>query len=428
MESLPLQPQFGYNLGMGRKGFSMAPVLCGSGSELWRSCTLTFRFAVSSSLAAGLAVFAGSEPIQFQPAALVQANGSPLNPGGQVIPCVVDWNNDALPDLVVGYQPAFKVAVYLNSGNGTQPVFTSSNNLQAAGADIYLPSGGCGSPAPWVCDFDDDGRKDLLAGDGSNGKVYFYRNINTDANAVLTNGVALMMNGSPLSVTYRATPYVHDWDEDGLPDLLCGDGNGYVHWFRNVGTRQSPVYTSDVLIQAGGLAVNFGARSSVRVCDWDGDGVKDLVGSGSNNAAWCRNIGNNGSPVLAGLVRLHAPLAGLGLAKIDTGYRMRLEIIDWNQDGLCDLLIGNWDGYLHLYQGYRFALLGVIVQPDNNFMLRWSSADHLKYELLCGGAPDSLRTLLASNLPSAGKTTCWTNERTEAQQFFRVRIAASPSP
>ena len=377
---------------------------------------------------AGLAASASSDPIQLQPAAYVQANGSPLNPGGQTIPCVADWNGDGLPDLVVGYQPAFKVAVYLNSGSATQPAFINFANLQAAGADIYLPSGGCGSPAPWVCDFDGDGKKDLLVGDGSNGKVYFYQNINTDAAPVLTNGVALLMGGNPLNVTYRATPYVHDWDEDGLPDLFCGDGNGYVHWFRNVGTRQSPVYTSDVLIQAGGGAVNFGARSTIRVCDWDGDGVKDLVGSGSDNAAWCRNSGNNASPALASPVRLRAPLSEVGLANIDTGYRMRLEVVDWNQDGICDLLIGNWDGYLYLYEGYHFALRGVVPQPGNNFVIQWSSADPLKYELLCGNTPDSVQTLLATNLSSTGKATRWTNQCAETRRFYRVRIAGSPSP
>ena len=398
-------------------------MICGLRYKLARTCAFSFRLAALLSLVASLVPSASSEPIQLQPAAYVRTNNSPLNPGGQTIPCVADWNDDGLPDLVVGYQPAFQVAVYLNTGNTTQPVFTNFTNIQAGGTNIYLPSGGCGSPAPWVCDFDGDGKNDLLVGDGSNGKVYFYRNINTDADPVLTNGVALLMNGNPLNVSYRATPYVHDWDDNGLPDLLCGDGNGYVHWFRNVGTRQSPVYTNDLLIQAGGVAVNFGARSTVRVCDWDGDGVKDLLGAGSDNAAWCRNSSNNASPALGSPVRLRAPFSGVGLANIDTGYRMRLEVVDWNQDGVCDVLIGNWDGYLHLYEGYRFALLGVVPQPGNNFALQWSSADFLKYELLCGSTPDSVQTVLATNLTSAGRTTCWTGQCVEIQRFYRVRVA-----
>ena len=33
---------------------------------------------------------------------------------------------------------------------------------------------------------------------------------------------------SALSVGYRAAPCVYDWDGDGLNDLLCGNGDGYV--------------------------------------------------------------------------------------------------------------------------------------------------------------------------------------------------------
>ena len=408
---------------MGEKGFNKRLMICGLRFEIFRAWTWYFRVTMLSPLLADQVASVGAEPIQLQPAAYVLTNGSPLDAGDHTIPCVADWNGDGLPDLLLGYQTASKVAVYLNSGSTTQPAFTTFADVQAGGTNIYLPSGACGSPSPWVCDYDGDGMRDLLVGSGSDGKVYFYRNINTDANPVLTNGAALLMSGNPLSVVYRATPYVHDWDEDGLPDLLCGDVNGYVHWFRNVGTRQSPVYTNDVLIQAGGTAVNFGLRSTVRVCDWDGDGVKDLLGAGSDNAAWCRNGGNNALPALASPVRLRAPIAGVGLANIDTGYRMRLEVVDWNRDNVFDVLIGNSDGYLYLYEGYRFALLGVVPQPANNFVLQWSSADFLKYELLYGNTPDSVQTVLATNLLSAGKTTCWTNQCAEAQRFYRVRIA-----
>jgi hypothetical protein len=206
-----------------------------------------------------------AEPIQLRPAEYVRTNGMPLNPGAQAIPCVADWNGDGLEDLIVGYRYADKIAVYLNSGSASSPVFTSLVNLQADGVDLCHPSVGCGAPAPWVCDYDRDGRRDLLVGTGAEGQVYFYRNTNTDAAPQLARGVQLLLNGAPLSVGARATPYLHDWDEDGRPDLLCGDANGRVHLFLNEGTAESPAYARDRLIEAGGAVLNLGYRSALRV-------------------------------------------------------------------------------------------------------------------------------------------------------------------
>ena len=107
-----------------------------------------------------LASSAAAQPIMLQPGQSLTCSGATLNPGSQTIPCVTDWNNDGLPDLLLGYQPAFKVALYLNTGTSSQYSFTKSANIQAAAADIYLPATGCGSPAPWVCDYDGDGIND----------------------------------------------------------------------------------------------------------------------------------------------------------------------------------------------------------------------------------------------------------------------------
>ena len=150
---------------------------------------------VAVCVAAGLAAALHAEPLMLQPAQRVYDGGAALNPGGQAIPCMADWNGDGLPDLLVGYQPAFKVAVYLNSGSPTEPRFAGFTQVQAGGADIYHWSTGCGSPAPWVCDYDGDGRRDLLVGAGADGRVWFYRNTNTDANPVLTSGVTLHRSG-----------------------------------------------------------------------------------------------------------------------------------------------------------------------------------------------------------------------------------------
>jgi hypothetical protein len=376
--------------------------------------------------AAGFCSIVYGQPIMLRPAEQIEAGGFPLKPGTHAIPCVADWNNDGRKDLIVGYRIADKVALYLNSGTETQPVFDSFTNIRAGGNDIYHPSVGCGAPAPWVCDYDGDGKKDLLVGTGAEGYVYFYRNTNTDADPVLAGGVQLTVRGTTLDVGIRATPYVHDWDEDGLNDLLCGDGDGNVHFFKNVGTAQAPSYQDDRLLEkAEGGLVNFGSRSAVRVCDWDGDGVKDFLGSASYNVSWCRNIGTNSAPSLEGPVPLQAPAAGTGLEDINTGYRMRLELADWNHDAVTDLLIGDDEGYIFYYEGYRFAVRRIDILGENELVLEWNSAAYLTYNVLAGEAPDAL-AILQSDLASGGEISSWTecfDCLGDTTRFYRIELA-----
>jgi hypothetical protein len=346
-----------------------------------------------------------------------------LDVGTYAIPCVGDWNGDGRKDLLVGYQAAGKIALYLNGGLDASPVFTISVNLQAGETDIYLPSSGCGAPAPFVCDYDDDGKRDLLVGEGASGHVYFCRNTNMDAKPILDTSVRLMVGSSELTVGSRAAPYLYDWDGDGLKDLLCGNGNGNVYFFKNIGTAQSPAFAAGTLIQAGGATLNLGIRSVVRMYDLDGDGAADLLGSSDTGVYWCRNTGSVTTPVLAGSVALRVPKSGSGLQPIYSGPRMRLDWMDWNNDGVMDLLLGNADGTISYYEGYRFGFTAMAAQPGVECALQWQSAAYLSYQLMAGPSASSITNLIATNLPSGGKTTGWTNSSSADRGFFRLQVA-----
>jgi hypothetical protein len=387
--------------------------------------------ALSACLAACLWPALGN-PIQLRPPVPVQAGGVPLQPGRYAIPCATDWNGDGRKDLLVGFQDASKIAVFYNSGTDAQPVFTNYSILQFydptnGWTDIRHPSSGCGAPAPWVCDFDGDGRRDLLVGAGQDGTVWFYRNTNTDADPRLVRAGQLQVGADKLSVASRATPYVHDWDENGLPDLLCGAGDGYLYFFRNTNTAQSPIYAPAVTIRAGGTNLFLGIRSVIRVLDWDGDGLKDLVCSSDTGVYWCRNTNSNSNPILQAPVPLQVPNPSGVLTNIVTGpvpgARMRVFLTDWNKDGVMDLLLGNADGTVYYFEGYQFAFTRVARQPMGDLLLQWSSAPYLRYNVLLDGCLNSSNCSPIANLPSGGTTTFWTNPVQAAQGFYRVQVA-----
>jgi hypothetical protein len=366
---------------------------------------------------------ATAQTIQFRPAELLRSAGATLDVGDYAIPCVADWNGDGRKDLLVGFRNADKVALFLNNGSDASPVFTGSVNLQAAGSDIVHLSSGCGAPAPFVCDYDADGKQDLLVGSGADGYVHFYRNTNNNAVPILDAGVRLTVSGSPLTVGLRATPVIWDWDKDGLKDLLCGSGDGSVYFFKNIGTSQSPAYSPSTRLQAGGADLNLGIRSVIRFHDLDEDGVIDLVGSSNDGVYWCRNMAREGIPLLASRTSLRGPVAAGGLAAIYTGIRMRLDLVDWDNDGVTDLLVGNWDGTVTLFPGYRFVFTSTLAGANGQCVFQWSSAPFLKYHLLSGTSPEAVTNVVFSNFASAGNTTVWTNSPAGDRGFYRAQIA-----
>ena len=372
-------------------------------------------------------------PAPLKNGSLTLVTGNPGN--GYAIPCVADWNGDGKKDLLVGFQPEGQIALYLNRGTDSKPVFTNYTVLKTAdGSIVQHSSTGCGAPAPWVCDFDGNGTRDLLVGDGADGTVWLYRNTNSNTNSAptLATKVRLQAGASNLTVGYRATPYVCDWDQDGLPDLLCGNIDGYVWFFRNTNTLQEPIYSTGIRIQAGGADLRLHSlaglagvgRSVPRVFDWDGDGLRDLVCSSDGGVYWCQNTNSNAHPILMAPQPIYAPTTN-GLVPIVTGMRMRLDLADWNNDGVMDLILGNRDGTVYYYEGYRFAFTRIASQPDGHLLLEWNSATNLKYDLvLTEPCQNSLPGVaVATNLPSGGNTTTWTNPLSSGQQFYRIQVS-----
>jgi hypothetical protein len=102
---------------------------------------------------------------------------------------------------------------------------------------------------------------------------------------------------------------------------------------------------------------------------------------------------------------------------------MRLDLVDWNDDGVIDLILGNTSGSVYYYEGYRFGITRIAPQPGGQMVLQWNSAPYLSYNVLTNGCPTNCQSLAVTNLPSGGNSTVWTNQMQDVPQFFRVQIA-----
>jgi len=65
----------------------------------------------------------------------------PLEVDRHSTPCVVDWNNDGMKDLVVGQFGYGYIWLYLNQGTDINPVFNGGAKIESSGTPITVSYG-----------------------------------------------------------------------------------------------------------------------------------------------------------------------------------------------------------------------------------------------------------------------------------------------
>ncbi|MCP4712583.1 MAG: VCBS repeat-containing protein [Planctomycetes bacterium] len=224
-------------------------------------------------------------------------------------------------------------------------------------------------------DINNDGKFDIIAGD-TDGAVTLFLNKGVKGKPVLAAGEKIKADGKEImasKVTYKVEDgrtikdktipgshelalvysklHVADWDADGLADILVGHNNTII-FYKNTGSKAKVKFAAPKLIE--NPEGKFPSRPSPYIVDWDGDGKKDLLSGGERPVVtFYRNVGTDKEPKLAEGVDLK--LAG---PDFDKGYRCRIDVTDWNNDGKLDILVGNFFSYKQPMGGNIWLFLG----------------------------------------------------------------------
>ena len=71
------------------------------------------------------------------------------------------------------------------------------------------------------------------------------------------------------------------WDADALKDLLVGRADGTLKIYLNVNTEEDPQFDAGTLLQVGPAGskvdIDVGSRPTPTMVDWNNDGKRDLV-------------------------------------------------------------------------------------------------------------------------------------------------------
>jgi hypothetical protein len=133
-----------------------------------------------------------------------------------IAPAAADWDGDGDVDLVLG-NIAGEVLLARNDGSRTNPIFAAPQPLSCATGPIKV----VGDAGPCIGDWNGDGVFDLLVGSAT-GEVVWYENVGSPVAPLLAAPRVLVAKNAG-SIGLRAKPSICDWNADGRADLLVGD-------------------------------------------------------------------------------------------------------------------------------------------------------------------------------------------------------------
>ena len=316
----------------------------------------------------------------------VEAGGAEIDTYGAPNPCVADFDGDGDLDLICG-EFVDGLTWFENVGTREEPRFAAGRQLSNRKGEIRLH---LQMIVPVVSDFDGDGHPDLVVGD-EDGRVAWVRHTGKVRRGMpqFESPVYFRQQADLVKFGALSTPCAFDWDGDGKTDIIAGNSAGEIAWICNLSGGEKSVWDAPRLFEVKGepIRIQAGENGSIQgpaerkwgytvlsVADWDGDGRPDLiVNSIWGRIEWYRNLGHKDGLSFAPAQPVRVAWEGEAPkpawnwwspepGTLATQWRTTPVAMDWNHDGLMDLIVLDHEGYLAYFERFR--------TPEGELMLR----------------------------------------------------------
>lgn len=296
--------------------------------------------------------------------------GEMIEVGEGCTPFFVDINQDGLEDMLVGNKGYFispgvyksQLAYYQNTGTETNPVFTLITNDYLGIGNLGLGQG----LHPAFGDLDNDSDFDMLLGDSS-GRIYRFNN-SAGAGNPLNLQIAPIpiitdIDGNDIDPGQYSTPQLFDLDRDGLIDLVMGERNGFIHYYKNVGSASVPSFEFVTSALGGVHTVEGFSTTGFSIIQFFELNEQYYLITGTESGK-IRLYGNIDDNLTGEFTQITEMLFGY-----QNGIRSSVAIIDINNDGLLDMFTGNFSGGLHFFKGSLPTSSSLAIKSNVNFTI-----------------------------------------------------------
>jgi hypothetical protein len=295
----------------------------------------------------------------FAPPQPIKSKRGPLEVGGFSTPYAVDWNGDGELDFLSGNEDG-TILYFENTGTTAEPNFVEQGPLVADGQVIHFPGEPVQEPH-WgytslsVLNWDGDSDLDLLVSERT-GQINYFENTGSATNPVLTFVDPLKyVSQSVIFPNPRVKPSFYDWNNNGRIDMIMGNLNEQASLYTNASLPGGVLFNQpSVLLDPQGSPVyteryNGQGRSRYVHIDWNDDGVMDLMIFNHVGDDWPRYFENVGTLFSPQFEEKALPLVKGQHMWVGVGHATCGMAVDWDNDGRDDIVLGGEDGLIRYY-------------------------------------------------------------------------------